>query len=51
MNDGTESLFELRYIGGGAEGTEKESSREPGKDGYVEKLIHLMSVSVGLGFR
>ena len=51
LNDGTEAYLNVRYIGGGAEGTEKESSREPGKDGYVENWIHLMSVSVGLQFR
>lgn len=37
--------FNLRYLGGGASGTEAEP--DPGADGYVDNWLHFMTFSIG----
>ena len=49
LQNHTDVFVNLRYIGGGAEGT--DSTPDPGKDGYVSNWIQLMSVSLGLRLR
>ncbi len=46
---GGEGYLNLRYVGGGAEGT-SQRYRGPG-DGYVENWVHFVSLSVGLSLR
>lgn len=49
MTSFLESFVNVRYIGGGARGTDEESTG-PG-DGYTNNWIHTMSLSLGLGFK
>ena len=44
-----ETFVNVRYIGGGARGTDKDS-RGPG-DGYTNNWIHTMSLTLGFGFK
>ncbi len=46
---GLEAFMTLRYIGGGAEGTDDDP--EDGKDGFVANWIHAGVVSLGFSFR
>jgi len=46
---GGEAFLNLRYLGGGAEGTSKDTSG-PG-DGWVSNWLHFVSLSVGLTLR
>lgn len=48
-NRGIDPFLSLRYIGGGAAGT--ESSPDPGKDGYVENWLSFANVSLGVRVR
>ena len=49
LKNKTDVYVNLRYIGGGAEGT--DSTPDPGKDGYVANWIQLTSLSVGFRLR
>ncbi|MEC8382436.1 MAG: hypothetical protein VXZ96_19055 [Myxococcota bacterium] len=49
LNRGVDVSLGVRYIGGGAEGTEREP--DPGKDGYVSNWLHLGVLNLGLGLR
>lgn len=49
LKSGIDTYLNLRYVGGGAEGTESEP--DPGKDGYVENWLHVMSFSIGFLLR
>ncbi|MFT4626607.1 MAG: hypothetical protein ACI8PZ_005284 [Myxococcota bacterium] len=44
-NRGVEPFLNLRYLGGGAEGT--SSNPDPGKDGYVRNWLHFATLTVG----
>jgi len=46
---GGEAFLNLRYVGGGAEGTSQRYDG-PG-DGYVENWVHFVALSVGLSLR
>ncbi|MBN1334657.1 MAG: hypothetical protein JXB39_01720 [Deltaproteobacteria bacterium] len=46
---GGEAFLNLRYLGGGAEGTSKDTSG-PG-DGWVSNWLHFVSLSMGLALR
>ncbi len=46
---GGEAFLNLRYLGGGAEGTSKDTSG-PG-DGWVSNWLHFVSLSLGLALR
>lgn len=46
FSKGTDVFINLRYIGGGAEGTESEPIDD--KDGFVANWIQLMSLSIGV---
>ena len=45
----SDAYVNLRYIGGGAEGT--DNTPDPGKDGYVENWLHFVSFSAGVRLR
>ena len=45
LNKGVEPFLNLRYIGGGSEGT--NSDPDPGTDGFTRNWLHLGTVSVG----
>ena len=45
LKQGTDTFVNLRYIGGGSEGT--DSTPERGKDGYVLNWLNFVSLSVG----
>ena len=49
LRNETDAFVNLRYIGGGAEGT--DSTPDPGKDGYVANWLQLLSLSIGLRLR
>jgi hypothetical protein len=49
LKHGVQPFISLRYIGGGAEGT--ESSPEDGKDGFVSNWLHLGTLSFGAQLR
>jgi len=40
-------FFNIRYLGGGAEGTNKTDKKEGPGDGYVSNWLHFMTVSLG----
>ena len=44
-SNGIEPYLNLRYIGGGAEGT--SARPDPGKDGYTENWLHVATLTVG----
>jgi len=46
FSKGTDIFLNLRYVGGGAEGTEAEPI--DGKDGFVANWIHLLAFSIGV---
>lgn len=46
LQQGTDAFVNLRYIGGGAEGT--DSTPDPGKDGYVLNWLNFMTLTVGV---
>ena len=46
FSKGTDVFINLRYIGGGAEGTESEPI--DGKDGFVANWIQLLALSIGV---
>ena len=46
FNKGTDVFINLRYVGGGAEGTESEPI--DGKDGFVANWIQLVALSIGV---
>jgi hypothetical protein len=46
FSKGTDVFINLRYVGGGAEGTESEPI--DGKDGYVANWIQLLALSIGV---
>ena len=46
FNKGTDVFLNLRYVGGGAEGT--ESDPIDGKDGFVANWIQLLALSIGV---
>jgi hypothetical protein len=46
FSKGTDVFINLRYVGGGAEGTESEPI--DGKDGFVENWIQVVSLSLGV---
>ena len=46
FNKGTDVFINLRYVGGGAEGT--ESDPIDGKDGFVANWIQLVALSIGV---
>ena len=48
-NNGVEPFLNLRYLGGGGEGTSNDP--DPGKDGYVENWLHVMTVTLGFSLR
>ena len=41
--------FNLRYLGGGAVGTESDPT--PPSDGYTKNWLHFVTVSLGIDFR
>lgn len=45
LKQGTDAFVNLRYIGGGSEGT--DSTPERGKDGYVLNWLNFVTLSVG----
>ncbi len=49
LDFGGEAFLNLRYVGGGAEGTSQRYDG-PG-DGYVENWVHFVSLSLGLSLR
>jgi hypothetical protein len=49
LKKGVDSYVNLRYIAGGAEGT--DSTPDEGKDGYVANWLQLLSLSVGFSFQ
>ena len=46
---GIEPYLNLRYLGGGAEGTSRRP--DPGKDGYTENWLHVATLTVGTYLR
>jgi len=48
FTDRVSGFFNLRYLGGGAVGT--ESNPNPPSDGYTKRL-HFITVSLGVDFR
>ena len=48
-NNGIEPFINLRYLGGGAEGT--SSDPDPGKDGYNNNWLHFVTVTLGFNLR
>lgn len=46
---GIDPFLNLRYLGGGAEGT--ESDPDPGRDGYVRNWLHFATLTVGFVVR
>ena len=49
LNRGVDSFVNLRYVGGGAEGT--ESSPNDNKDGFISNWVHFGSLSIGFMLR
>ncbi|MEL6346981.1 MAG: hypothetical protein AAFV53_27960 [Myxococcota bacterium] len=49
LNRGIEPFLNLRYLGGGADGTEADP--DPGKDGYVRNWLNFATVSIGVYVR
>lgn len=49
LQQGTDAFVNLRYIGGGAEGTDNTPDR--GKDGYVLNWLNFVTLSVGFELR
>ena len=49
LDAGVDAYLGLRYVGGGARGTD-QSPEGPG-DGYVENWIHLLALSLGFSLR
>ena len=49
FNDKVAGFFNVRYLGGGAVGT--ESNPDPPSDGYTKNWLHFVSVSLGVEFR
>lgn len=49
LDHGTDAFLNLRYIGGGAEGIDDDSTG-PG-DGYTSNWLHFVSLSLGIGLR
>jgi hypothetical protein len=49
FNDRTSGFFNVRYLGGGAVGT--ESNPTPPSDGYTKNWLHFVTVSLGVEFR
>lgn len=46
LEHGVEPFLNLRYIGGGSEGT--NSTPDPGKDGYNRNWLHLGTLTIGV---
>lgn len=49
FTDSVAGFFNLRYLGGGAVGT--ESNPNPPSDGYTKNWLHFITVSLGVEFR
>ncbi len=49
FTDRVAGFFNLRYLGGGAVGT--NSNPDPGSDGYTKNWLHFITVSLGVEFR
>ena len=49
LNRGVNTFVNLRYVGGGAEGT--ESNPIDGKDGFIANWVHLGAISIGFMLR
>ena len=49
LKNDTDMFLNLRYIAGGAEGT--DNTPDPGKDGWVSNWLQLASLSVGIRLR
>lgn len=49
LDHGTDAYVNLRYIGGGAEGT--DNTPDPGKDGYVLNWLNFVTLSIGVQLR
>ena len=49
FSDRVSGYFNLRYLGGGAVGT--ESNPTPPSDGYTKNWLHFVTVSLGIDFR
>ncbi len=49
LEQGTDAFVNLRYIGGGAEGTSNDP--DPGKDGFVVNWLNFVTLSVGVQLR
>lgn len=49
FNDRASGFFNVRYLGGGAVGT--ESNPTPPSDGYTKNWLHFVTVSLGVEFR
>ena len=45
LNRGIDTFITLRYVGGGAEGTENDP--DPDKDGFVSNWVHFAALSIG----
>ena len=49
FTDRVAGFFNLRYLGGGAVGT--ESNPNPPSDGYTKNWLHFITVSLGVEFQ
>ena len=49
FTDAVSGFFNVRYLGGGAVGT--ESNPDPPSDGYTKNWLHFITVSLGVEFR
>jgi hypothetical protein len=49
FTDRISAFFNVRYLGGGAEGT--ESNPTPPSDGFTKNWLHFMTLSIGVEFR
>lgn len=50
IGPGLDAFLNLRFIGGGGEGTSPESAREEPGDGYVKNWLHASTISLGFFF-
>ena len=50
LGDGLDAFLNVRFLGGGAEGTSEDDARDNPGDGYSKNWLHTASISLGFYF-